>query len=308
MAASPRGSNGQARCLRLPCRPEQHPRPPSPALVEQVFWVEDGDAYVIVDYLEHAFPAEQVKQTRARWSKDKGSPPTARDRRPLAVRGPEVLPGEKGGAGRGFHARVPRVESTSGGSHLDQTRLDQTRPDRRSGSGSGMASRGRLRWSYAASAEGTEMPARCRQRHHPGPCPDEECLNDFEELKVCNGGGCAMQQDSNAWCENHGACAVVKFAEVTAVRERMTCQTLRQATSSRLSLCVQCSAERAEHQLVKGASRWAVMRGRLERPPSGRTRLADLPRSKPACEGERCERRGASVPQQGSGGGPFSAA
>ena len=41
------------------------------ALVAHGFWLEDGDVYVIVDYLEHAFPAEQVKQTRARWSEDK---------------------------------------------------------------------------------------------------------------------------------------------------------------------------------------------------------------------------------------------
>lgn len=103
-------------------------------LVAHGFWVEDGDVYVIVDYLEHAFPAEQVKRTRARWKADKdrrrqhdnGDHSLCKDPRFCPVRRAEL-------ASDSTHSST--VESTSGRSRLDQTRLNQTRPDVESGSG-----------------------------------------------------------------------------------------------------------------------------------------------------------------------------
>jgi hypothetical protein len=41
------------------------------ALVEHGFWVQEGDAYKIVDFSSHAFPAEQIQRTRDRWANDK---------------------------------------------------------------------------------------------------------------------------------------------------------------------------------------------------------------------------------------------
>jgi hypothetical protein len=95
---------------------------PIEALLEAGFWTDDGDAYVIVNYLEHAFPADQVKRTRDRWNQDKAP------RRQHVIgdyslcRDPKYCPAAS--------TDVSTVESTSGGSHLDQTQPDQTRSDR----------------------------------------------------------------------------------------------------------------------------------------------------------------------------------
>lgn len=108
------------------------------ALVSQGFWVEeDGGTCLLVDYLEHAFPADQIKRTRARWKEDK-------DRRRQHSVGDHSLckdPKFCPAIGKGSTS-LSTVDSTGGGSHLDQTQSDQTRPDRRSGSGSGKGSAG----------------------------------------------------------------------------------------------------------------------------------------------------------------------
>lgn len=104
------------------------------ALVAHGFWTEDGDAYRVVDYFEHAFPAEQVKRTRERWKRDKDR------RRQHAAGDHELCVDPKHCDYRRAHplpdsTPSSTVESTGGGSRLDQTRHDSTRPDRRSGSG-----------------------------------------------------------------------------------------------------------------------------------------------------------------------------
>ena len=40
-------------------------------LVERGFWTEVAGGYQIERFHEHAFPAEQVERTRARWKADK---------------------------------------------------------------------------------------------------------------------------------------------------------------------------------------------------------------------------------------------
>ena len=141
------------------------------ALLLAGFWVEEGDAFRLVDYLEHAFPAEQVQRTRARWKSDKdrrrqhdnGDHSLCKDPKYCPVRKAELEVDSTRGS---------TVESTGGGSHLDQTQPNQTRPDRRSGSGSGSGgSRGRFRWGYITSAPGTEVLPWSRQRRQPRPVP-----------------------------------------------------------------------------------------------------------------------------------------
>src|SRR4051794_39997794 len=107
------------------------------SLVEQGFWsrADDGDLR-IVPFHEHAFPAEQVKRTRARWAGDKqrkrqhdlGDHALCKDPKfcPAIREGSTVESTlESGGA------------STGGGSHLYQTQPDPTQPDRREGVGEG---------------------------------------------------------------------------------------------------------------------------------------------------------------------------
>lgn len=104
------------------------------ALVAEGFWTEEAGGYRLVDFLEHAFPAEQVKRTRARWSEDKAR------RRQHGLGDHSLCKDPKYCEYRRTHplesTATSTVEATSGRSRLDQTRPDQTRPDRRSGSGS----------------------------------------------------------------------------------------------------------------------------------------------------------------------------
>jgi hypothetical protein len=106
-------------------------------LVEHGFWSEDGDVYVIAGYYDHAFPAEQVKRTRERWSRDKSR------RRQHAIGDHDLCVDPKHCDYRKAHplpdsTPSSTVESPSGGSHLDQTQPDSTRPDVESGSRRGL--------------------------------------------------------------------------------------------------------------------------------------------------------------------------
>jgi hypothetical protein len=99
-------------------------------LVKRGFWREVADGFEVVDFHEHAFPAEQVKRTRERWKVDKER------RRQHSIgdhslcKDPKFCPA--------IRSTVESSEdSTGGGSHLYKTQSDQTRPDRRSGSGNG---------------------------------------------------------------------------------------------------------------------------------------------------------------------------
>ena len=90
------------------------------ALVAHGFWTEDGDSFVIVDYLEHAFPAEQIKRTRAKWSEDK-----ARQRQHRV--GDHALCKDDLGKG-GVRFQLDSTKDSPGGlPRIDQTRPDQTR-------------------------------------------------------------------------------------------------------------------------------------------------------------------------------------
>jgi hypothetical protein len=115
-------------------------------LVELGFWESEGNGYRIVGFEEHAFPAEQVRRTRKRWETDK------RRRQQHAVGDHSLCKDPKFCPAVAAQLHVTStvessvastvesaVASTSGRSHIYQTQLDQTRPDRRSGSGSGSA-------------------------------------------------------------------------------------------------------------------------------------------------------------------------
>jgi hypothetical protein len=107
------------------------------ALERLGFWRADGDDYVIDRFLEHAFPAEQVKRTRERWSEDK-----ARRRQHslgdhALCKDPKFCPAIRDNDSTVESTLESEGGSTGGRSRIDQTRPDQTRPDRRKGSGSG---------------------------------------------------------------------------------------------------------------------------------------------------------------------------
>lgn len=107
------------------------------ALLAHGFWREEtGGELSIVDFLEHAFPAEQVRRTRQRWKDDK-------DRRRQhgigdhsLCKDPKFCPAI-GQSSTASSTVESAHDATSGRSHLDQTRPDSTRPDRRSGNGRG---------------------------------------------------------------------------------------------------------------------------------------------------------------------------
>lgn len=138
-------SRAMASRVSLAVPPERVPDALA-ALVAAGFWTDDGDAYLIVDFHEHAFPADQVKRTRERWKADK-------DRRRQHALGdhslckdPKYCPA--------ISTKDSTVESeggaTSGRSHLYQTRPDQTRPDKTRPLGRGLDGDGR---SAATAAE-----------------------------------------------------------------------------------------------------------------------------------------------------------
>jgi hypothetical protein len=94
------------------------------ALQRLGFWRADGYDYVIEKFFEHAFPAEQVKRTRERWSEDK-----ARRRQHslgdhALCKDPKFCP-----AIRGIDSTVESTEESKGGSTRRRSRIDQTRPD-----------------------------------------------------------------------------------------------------------------------------------------------------------------------------------
>ncbi len=77
----------------------------------------------------------------------------------------------------------------------------------------------------------------------------------------------------------------------------MTCQTCG-ARRHHAGTVRRCRAERAQARPRQGRRTVDRHARSAREAPFDRTRLAELLRSKPACEGERCERRGAPVPQQ----------
>lgn len=91
------------------------------ALVAHGFWLEVATGYLIKDYEDHAFPADQIKRTRERWSQDK------KRRRQHGLgdhslcKDPKFCPAIRGDSTSGS-----TVDSTPGGSHPYQTRPDQT--------------------------------------------------------------------------------------------------------------------------------------------------------------------------------------
>ncbi len=86
------------------------------ALIDQRFWTrtEAGDSQ-IVDFGSHAFPAEQVRRTQARWAADK------RRRRQHDVGDHALCKDPK-------YCPAIRADSTVD-VQVDSTRIDQTRPD-----------------------------------------------------------------------------------------------------------------------------------------------------------------------------------
>ncbi|WP_299442643.1 hypothetical protein [uncultured Phycicoccus sp.] len=152
-------------------------------LTEHGFWVEDGDGYVIVDYLEHAFPANQVKRTRERWARDKAR------RRQHSIGDHELCVDPKFCEVRKAELTADStpdstVESPGGGSRLDQTRPDSTRPDRRSGSGRGAE----------GDSAGATSPRRGETCPHGvtngiflGQCETDECTAAWQDLSSTAG-------------------------------------------------------------------------------------------------------------------------
>lgn len=172
---------------------------PIEALLEAGFWTDDGDAYVLVDYLEHAFPADQVKRTRDRWNQDKAR------RRQHAIgdhslcKDPKYCPA--------VSKDVSTVDSTGGGSHLDQTRLDQTRPDRRSGSGSGAkAAGGSAGATPPRPGRGVKCPHGVMNGISLGQCPDDDCFDEWSNLQHCIIGNCHAEKNLGDDACNPGAC------------------------------------------------------------------------------------------------------
>ena len=94
------------------------------ALVAHGFWVQTDAGYQIQNFHEHAFTADQVKRTRQRWATDKER------RRQHNVGDHSLCKDPKFCAAIRVESTVESgVDSTTGGSHLDQTRPDQTRPE-----------------------------------------------------------------------------------------------------------------------------------------------------------------------------------
>lgn len=107
------------------------------ALVDTGFWELDDKGYRIVQFHEHALPADQVARTRERWRIDK-----ERRRQHLVgdhalCKDPKFCPAIRSDSTPGS-----TVDSTGGGSHLYPTQPNQTQPDRREGVGDGTAGPG----------------------------------------------------------------------------------------------------------------------------------------------------------------------
>lgn len=152
-------TNGMALRVCLAVPPDRAPQAIA-ALVEHGFWRATAKGYRIERFHEHAFPADQVRRTRARWRADK-------DRRRQHNLGdhslckdPKFCPAIRDGAST--------VESTADGTTdgtVDSTRIDKdqtkTRPDRREGSGIGMGGGGSASHGGSASlaADSAAPPA-----------------------------------------------------------------------------------------------------------------------------------------------------
>lgn len=101
-------------------------------LVVAGFWEEGDDGYLINRYDEHAFPADQIQRTRDRWKADKDRRRQHNVGDHSLCKDPKFCP-----ALAAASTVESGVEARGGGSHLNPTQPNQTRPDRRSGSGSG---------------------------------------------------------------------------------------------------------------------------------------------------------------------------
>jgi hypothetical protein len=105
------------------------------ALVSHGFWQEVATGYLIANYEQHAFPAEQIQRTRDRWKHDK-------DRRRQHDVGDHSLCKDPKFCPAVRSTMESTTDAISGGSHLNQTQPDQTQPDRREGVGVGVAAAG----------------------------------------------------------------------------------------------------------------------------------------------------------------------
>jgi hypothetical protein len=158
-------SDAMARRVSLAVPPERADQAIT-ALVEHGFWRRTKAGFLIVNFHEHAFPAEQVKRTQERWKADK-------DRRRQhgigdhsLCKDPKFCPA--------IRAEDSTVDSTVAGTvestRIDKTKTrpdqDQTRPEEGEGwSGNGMGKGG---------SDSSHVAAELRRDSSPLPPTDTE--------------------------------------------------------------------------------------------------------------------------------------
>ncbi|WP_151081427.1 hypothetical protein [Nocardioides cynanchi] len=118
------------------------------ALLEHGFWTEVATGYLINNYDQHAFPAEQITRTRKRWTQDK-------ERRRQHDVGDHSLCKDPRYCAAIRSTVESTTESTGGRSRLNQTKPDQTQPE---GLGMGMG---------AATDSAGAPPARLAHEFNP---------------------------------------------------------------------------------------------------------------------------------------------
>jgi hypothetical protein len=130
------------------------------ALVARGFWAEVATGYLINDYDQHAFPAEQIQRTRKRWQQDKERRRQHDVGDHSLCKDPKFCPV--------IRSTVESTEASTGGrSHLYPTQPNQTRPDRRSGSGKGQGG--------AEAGSAGAPPARLRPHIFDRDSDDSDC-------------------------------------------------------------------------------------------------------------------------------------
>jgi hypothetical protein len=120
-------SRAMAGRVSLAVPPERTPAAIS-ALVSQGFWTEVATGYVIDNYDQHAFPAEQIMRTRKRWQQDK-------ERRRQHDVGDHSLCKDPKYCPAVGSTVESTTDATGGRSRLNQTQPNPTQPE---GLGKGM--------------------------------------------------------------------------------------------------------------------------------------------------------------------------